>query len=399
MNNKINLTSKELYKSGYENIKHILDFLKSHKDILSNDIFSEISKINDSILLILDHSKGHNPNLGKIHSKLEKSKFLTEITCDFVSKIENILLSEIKSYESIDLSKLELEIESYKELIKGIKAGENRTAVEYLREKKLLEEKLQKINGLNKNFELLIKTREKYLEELVKTKDKELGINTETIKEAETIPTEIIENTLEEIKEIGKPEEIKQIEVSEEISQKNSTEEIKIIEELAQTIEEEAIQSEKNSENPVDTGVSSKSNTQLSKVEDGGLRIGTKSIKTDTIGSKEDPFSITEGVDVKIEESEIILNNTILITKEDPFVITEYVDEELEKFESILNALIINHDYKNILNLLDSNQDFWNKINNREYFKKFILLSLSLTKEDKDTKEFISFLDKYIINN
>jgi hypothetical protein len=64
-----------------------------------------------------------------------------------------------------------------------------------------------------------------------------------------------------------------------------------------------------------------------------------------------------------------------------------------------LNELISNYDYKNILDLLDSNNALWNEIKNSKYIEKFILISLNLRKEDKKTKEFISFLDKYIINN
>lgn len=173
MNNNILLSSKELHRTWYTNIKTILDFLHLHPEILSDKIQLEVENITNSILFILENSNIHKPDFAKINKHLEKSKLKTEISCDFITKIEKILSKELDSFKDLKLSELEEEINLYKELINSSNDSLIKEKISLIREKKELEKKIKKIKGLNESIKLIESSKEKYLEELNKISIKE----------------------------------------------------------------------------------------------------------------------------------------------------------------------------------------------------------------------------------
>lgn len=173
MNNNILLSSKEVHRTWYSNIKSILDFMHLYPELLSPEINLEINNIINSINVILDKSNVHKPDFSKINKHLEKSKLKTEISCDFIAKIEKILSKALDSFKDLKLSELEEEINLYKELINSSNDSLPKEKISLIREKKELEGKLKKFKGLNESIKLIESIKEKYLEELKKISIKE----------------------------------------------------------------------------------------------------------------------------------------------------------------------------------------------------------------------------------
>lgn len=174
MFNKISLSSKELHKVWYKNIKNILDFFKSNNEIYTPEIVLELDKISESISLILSNSKNVNkPDFLKINKKLKDSKFKTEITCDFVSEIEKTLKEKLASFKQEDIDKLDKEIQYYTELLEWVSVKEKAENIESFRELKQLEIKKKKISQLQEQIANIELVRKTYLEELEKSKNKE----------------------------------------------------------------------------------------------------------------------------------------------------------------------------------------------------------------------------------